>query len=73
MNKYLVMGTRNQTGTLGLPENFYEELETKYAQQAYKAVLTRPGFEHIHIIAIKMKCLQCRDYHIVVPPELYNY
>jgi hypothetical protein len=68
---YLVSGTRNQAGAIGLPENFQEEVIAASSQQAYTTILEKPGFQHVHVVAIKMRCDHCGKAHITVPTSLY--
>lgn len=69
---YLVSGTRRQLGAIGIHDNFQIELTASSSREAYLTVVNdNVQWEHIHVIAIKMKCTQCGECHMTVPPELY--
>ena len=71
-NDYLVTGTRNPAGTIGLPENFQEQIEAPSSREAYITIQKRPGYEHVHVVAIKIKCCECNGYHMIVDPNLWK-
>ena len=73
-NVYVVSGTSNEVGAIGKPDNFKIETQATSARNAYIEV--RDGLynnkrEHVHVIAIKMKCTHCGEAHVTVPPDLY--
>ena len=71
---YLVSGTANIAGSIGKPESFQIEKKAPSSRTAYTEVrdeLYNSGREHVHVVAIKMKCLQCGECHVTVPTDLY--
>jgi len=68
---YFISGTRRQAGATDTPENFQEEITATSSREAYLTILKKPGFTHVHVIAIKMICIQCGQAHMTVPTSLY--
>jgi hypothetical protein len=74
MNTYLVTGTRRQVGAIGTPENFQIEKNAPSSRDAYITVTNEAyngGYEHINVVAIKMRCAECGEAHIAIPAELW--
>ena len=72
-NTYHVSGTRRQIGAIGNPESFQEEFEAASSRDAYLKVKNKIGYEHVQVVAIKIKCIQCGECHVAVPSDLYLY
>ena len=73
---YLVSGTRLQAGAIGNPENLQVEREFTSSRDAYITIRNESytdGYEHVQVIAIKMRCTSCGEAHVTVPPDLYLY
>lgn len=68
---YLVIGERRQTGAIGIPEQFQEEVSAPSSYDAWITIHNKPGYEHVLVKAIKMKCENCDEYHLTVPTLLY--
>lgn len=68
---YEVSGTRSERGAIGAPENFAEYIPAASARDAYLTVLNKPGFEHVHVVAIKIECPTCAGFHLAIPVEYY--
>jgi hypothetical protein len=69
--QYEVSGTRAELGAIGAPDNFSEVIEAESAKQAYLTVLNKPGFERVHVVAIKIECPTCAGFHLTIPTEYY--
>ena len=72
-NEYLVSGTRYIKGAIGEPESFQTEITAASSRDAYLQVNQDERYTHIRVVAIKMKCLECGQCHVTVPPTLYLY
>ena len=69
--RYEVSGTRVPKGGI-VAENFAEQIDASSSREAYVCIMNKAGYTEVNVIAIKMECPTCSDFHLVVPVEHYK-